>query len=150
MCNTKNENCTHTHIHTHTHMYVYIINIKIEKWAKGCIPKKGNLRITKNYTGISLTAIAAKVYNTLILNCIRTDIEKILSQNQNKKQSIRLATTPRRSPLPSVCCICTSEKKQKSPISYCHPSALMSLHLSHSSLWLFFSKKFYLPLCLMT
>ena len=36
----------------------------IEIWTKGCIfsfPKKGNLEITKNYRGITLTAIVAKV-----------------------------------------------------------------------------------------
>ena len=41
---------------------------------KGCIPapfmKKGDPRITKNYRGITFIAIAAKVYNALLLNCI--------------------------------------------------------------------------------
>ena len=44
-----------------------------EKWMKGCIlhfPKKGGLGITKNYRGITLTAIAAKVYNNLFLKWI--------------------------------------------------------------------------------
>ena len=36
-----------------------------------------------NYNDISLTAIAAKVYNALILNCIQLEIEKILLKNQN-------------------------------------------------------------------
>ena len=39
-----------------------------EKWTKGCIfpfPKKGNHKIPKNFRGITLTDIAAKVYNTL-------------------------------------------------------------------------------------
>ena len=34
----------------------------IERWTKGCIfpfPKKGNLRIAKNYSGITLTSIMA-------------------------------------------------------------------------------------------
>ncbi len=38
---------------------------------KGCIlpfGKKGNLGITKNYRGITLTAIAVKLNNTLLLN----------------------------------------------------------------------------------
>ena len=39
----------------------------IDRWTKGCIflfPKKGDLRITKNYQGITLTSIAAKMYAT--------------------------------------------------------------------------------------
>ena len=32
------------------------------------IPKKGNLRITDNYRGFSLTQVAAKIYNRLLLN----------------------------------------------------------------------------------
>ena len=51
----------------------------IEKWTKGCIlpfPKKGDLGIAKNYRGITLTAIAAKIYNTLLLNRIRPEVEK--------------------------------------------------------------------------
>ena len=51
----------------------------IEKWTKYCIfpfPKKSYLKITKNYRGTNLTAIAAKVYNVLILNCIWLEIEK--------------------------------------------------------------------------
>ena len=47
--------------------------IPIEKWTEGCIlpfPRKGDLGYTKNYRGITLTAIAAKVYNLLLLNII--------------------------------------------------------------------------------
>ena len=43
----------------------------IEKWAKNCIfpfPKKGDLRITKNYRDITLNAINVKVYNVILLN----------------------------------------------------------------------------------
>ena len=45
----------------------------IEKWTEGCIlpfPKKGDLGITKNYRGITLTAIASKIYNKMLLNRI--------------------------------------------------------------------------------
>ena len=38
----------------------------IESWRKGCIlpfPKKGDLSTLKNYIGITLTQIAAKIYN---------------------------------------------------------------------------------------
>ena len=38
----------------------------IDRWLKGCIlpfPKKGDLGLAKNYLGITLTSIAAKIYN---------------------------------------------------------------------------------------
>ena len=44
---------------------VYNQNL-IDKWIKGCIlpfPKKGDLGLAKNYRGITLTPIAAKIYN---------------------------------------------------------------------------------------
>ena len=47
---------------------------------KSCIvpfPRTSDLGITKNYKGIILTVIAAKVYNTLLLNRIQPEIEKI-------------------------------------------------------------------------
>ena len=53
---------------------------------KGCIlpfPKKGDLRLAKKYWGITLTSIAAKIYNGLLHNCIEPKIEKILRKNQN-------------------------------------------------------------------
>ena len=58
----------------------------IDRWRKGCIfpfPKKGGLRIVKNYQGITLTSIAAKIYNALLHNRIESKIEKILRKNQN-------------------------------------------------------------------
>ena len=45
----------------------------IKRWREGCIlpfPKKGNLSITKNYRGITLTPIAAKIYNLMLLNIL--------------------------------------------------------------------------------
>ena len=45
----------------------------INRWTKGYIlpfPKKGDLGIAKNYQGITLTSIAAKIYNTLLWNCL--------------------------------------------------------------------------------
>ena len=53
---------------------------------KGCILpflKKGDLVIAKIYQDITLTSIAAKPYNTLLFNCIKPELEKILKQNQN-------------------------------------------------------------------
>ena len=58
----------------------------IEKWMKGCIfalPQKGDLGIAMNYRGITLTIFAAKVYNALLFNRIRAEIEKILRENLN-------------------------------------------------------------------
>ena len=48
--------------------------LSINKTREKCIlhfPKKIDLRITKNYRSITLTAIAAKVSNALLLNCIQ-------------------------------------------------------------------------------
>ena len=45
-------------------------------------PQKGNLRITKNYRGIILMAIAAKIYNALLFNHIKPEIKKIFRKNQ--------------------------------------------------------------------
>ena len=53
---------------------------------KGCIlffPKKGDLGLAKNYRGITLTFIAAKIYNALLHNCIEPKIDNILRKNQN-------------------------------------------------------------------
>ena len=43
----------------------------IKGWREGCIlpfPKKGDLGKPSNYRGITLTTIAAKIYNKLLLN----------------------------------------------------------------------------------
>ena len=64
---------------------VYNKNI-IDRWTKGFIfpsPKKGDLRIAKNYRSINLTFIAAKIYNALKGNRIEPKSEKILRKNQN-------------------------------------------------------------------
>ena len=58
----------------------------IDRWMKGCIfpfPKKGDLGLAKNYWGITLTSIAAKIYHALIRNCIKPKINNILRKNQN-------------------------------------------------------------------
>ena len=58
----------------------------IDKWREGCIlpfPKKGDLGIASNYRGITLTSIAAKIYNTMILNRLRPHLNPILRRNQN-------------------------------------------------------------------
>ena len=53
---------------------------------KGCIlpfPKKGDLGLANNYRGITLTYIAAKIYNALQRNRIEPKIDNILRKNQN-------------------------------------------------------------------
>ena len=48
------------------------------------IPKKGNLAITKNYRGITLTAIPAKIYNLMLLNRIRPKIDSVLRKKPKR------------------------------------------------------------------
>ena len=58
----------------------------IDRWTVGCIlpfPKKGDLSKTDNYRGITLAAISAKIYNSLLLHRIRPHLEKVLRKNQN-------------------------------------------------------------------
>ena len=55
------------------------------QWTSSMIiplPKKGNLELMTNFRGISLTSIAAKVYNRVLLNRIREPIDAILRRNQ--------------------------------------------------------------------
>ena len=69
---------------------------RIDKWTKGCILpflKKGDLGIAKNYRGITLTAIAAKICGALLLNRIRPEIEKIPRKNQNRFRRNRSTTS---------------------------------------------------------
>jgi len=47
------------------------------------IPKKGDISDVKNYRGISLTVIAAKVYNKMLLERIQPHIQRVLRMNQN-------------------------------------------------------------------
>ena len=68
----------------------------IDRWTKGCIlafPKKGDLGLAKNYRGITLTSIAAKIYNALLRNRIVPQIDKILRKNQNGFRRNRSTTS---------------------------------------------------------
>ena len=68
----------------------------IERWMKGCIlpfPKKGDLGLAKNYRGITLTSIAAKIYNALLRNRIEPKIDNILRKNQNGFRRNRSTTS---------------------------------------------------------
>ena len=63
---------------------------------KGCIlpfPKKGDLGLAKNYRGITLTSIAAKIYNALLWNHIEPKIDNILRKNQNGFRKNRSTTS---------------------------------------------------------
>ena len=66
------------------------------RWMKGCIlpfPKKGDLGLAKNYRGITLTSIAAKIYNALLRNRIEPKIDNILRKNQNGFRRNRSTTS---------------------------------------------------------
>ena len=55
-------------------------------WVKSGIiplPKKGDLGDTVNYHGISLTVVAAKIYNKLLLERIRSHLDPLLRIKQN-------------------------------------------------------------------
>ena len=69
---------------------------RIERWMKGCIlpfPKKGDLGLAKNYRGITLTSIAAKIFNALLRNRIEPKIDNILRKNQNGFRRNRSTTS---------------------------------------------------------
>ena len=58
----------------------------VDRWMKGCIlpfPKKGDLGLAKNYPGITLTSIAAKIYNAQQRKRIEPKVDNILRKNQN-------------------------------------------------------------------
>ena len=68
----------------------------IDRSMKGCIlpfPKKGDLGLAKNYRGITLTSIAAKIYNALLRNRIEPKIDNILRKNQNGFRRNRSTTS---------------------------------------------------------
>ena len=56
-------------------------------------PKKGDLGLAKNYRGITLTSIAAKIYNALRRNRIEPKIDNILRKNQNGFRRNRSTTS---------------------------------------------------------
>ena len=56
-------------------------------------PKKDDLRLAKNYRGITLTSILAKIYNAILRNRIVPQIDKILRKNQNGFRRNRSTTS---------------------------------------------------------
>ena len=68
----------------------------IDRWMKGCIlpfPTKGDLGLAKNYRGITLTSIAAKIYNALLRNRMEPKIDNIFRKNQNGFRRNRSTTS---------------------------------------------------------
>ena len=68
---------------------------QIKRWTEGCLlpfPKKGDISQAKNYRGITLTSIAATIYNLMLLNRIRPEIDPILRKNQNGFRQNRSTT----------------------------------------------------------
>ena len=68
----------------------------IDRWTNGCIltfPKKEDLGLAENCRGITLTSIAAKIYNALLRNRIEPKIENMLRKNQNGFQRNRSTTS---------------------------------------------------------
>ena len=57
------------------------------------IPKSGDLGLTGNYRGISLTSLVAKLVNKMILNRIRPKIDPLLRGNQSGFRPGRSTTT---------------------------------------------------------
>ena len=63
---------------------------------KGCIipfPKKSDLGLAKNYQGITLTSIVAKIDNALLQNRIEPKIDNIIKKNQNGFRKNRSMTS---------------------------------------------------------
>ena len=65
----------------------------MDKAMRPPFPKKDDRGTAKNYRGITLTSIAAKIYNALQRNCIEPKIEKILMKNQNGFRKNRSTTS---------------------------------------------------------
>ena len=57
------------------------------------LPKKGDLSLPSNYRGITLSPLASKIYNSMLLNRISPHLDPILRRNQNGFRKGR-ATTP--------------------------------------------------------
>ena len=67
----------------------------IVSWTNGCLlpfPKKGDLFLTKKLPRNYSNKIAAKIYNLMLLNRIRPEIDPILRTNQNGFRTNRSTT----------------------------------------------------------
>ena len=73
-----------------------IIKIRLtDVWRDASSPssKKGDLGLAKNYRGITLTSIAAKIYNALLWNHIEPKMDNILRKNLNGFRRNRSTTS---------------------------------------------------------
>ena len=57
--------------------YATLSKNKIQKGQR-LHPQIGNLRIPKDYRGITFAAISTHIYNPLLFNCIQPEVKKIL------------------------------------------------------------------------
>ena len=57
------------------------------------VPKPGDLSVTDSYRGISLTCIMAKMFNRLLLNCIREVLDLKLGKNQKGLRTKRMTVS---------------------------------------------------------
>ena len=74
---------------------LHIEGEKPEQWAINNIkplPKKGDLGLTGNYRGITLSVLICKICNRMILNRIRPEIDPKLRENQNGFREGRTTT----------------------------------------------------------
>ena len=58
-------------------------------------PKKGDLGLAKNYSGITLTSRVAKIYNALLHNRIKPKIDNILRKNWRNSSTSQILTLRR-------------------------------------------------------
>ena len=65
----------------------------MDKRLHHSLPKESDLGIIKNCRGKTLTSIAAKLYNALLLKPIKIDVEKIFRKNQTSFSDQPILTT---------------------------------------------------------
>ena len=56
------------------------------EWTKSVIipiPKQGDLTDPANFRGISLTSLAAKTYNRILIDRVKPHVDPLLRKNQN-------------------------------------------------------------------
>ena len=102
----------------------------INRWMKGWIfpfPKKGDLGLAKNYRGITLTSIAANIYNARLRNSIEPKIENILRKNQNGFPRNR-STTSQILNIPRILEVVRAKKKTRGNNIICRLKQDLWLH----------------------
>ena len=100
----------------------YLIHTSPYIWLRSQIipiAKKGDLTLPTNHRGISLLPIAAKIYNKLLLNRIRAEVDPILRKNQN-------GFRPGRSTLGQILTL----RRIIEEITFCNKTAALTLSTS--------------------